>query len=92
MIKLDEFARGDSSVAVIVSRQLGVANIYYGGNGRIDAKSGSSSLVDSATTQYVKHFESASIGGSDEYLNLAKGRTLRLADRLTRHLEVAGRT
>ena len=82
------FARGDSSVTLsLLSRKLGAVKFSNCGKGRIDVKSGCSSLVDCATIKWVDNLDSASKGGSDEYLNLATGRNLRPVDRLTRDFE-----
>ncbi len=82
------FARGDSSVMPsLLRRKLGAVNYSHFGNGRIDVKSGCSSLVGCVTIKWVHSLDSTSKGGSDGYLNLAIGRELRPADHLTRHFE-----
>ncbi len=41
------------------------------GNGEIDVKSGCSSLVRYATMKWVHNLDSASKGGSDEFINFS---------------------
>ncbi len=69
----------------LLSRKLGAANFSNFCNGRIDVKSGCSSLVGCATTRWVHMLDSASKGGSD--VSLGIGRELRPADRLTCQFE-----
>ncbi len=75
---------GSSVTPSLLSQKFGAVNFSNFGNGIIDVKSCCSSVVGCATIKWVHNLDSASKGGSDGYLNLAKGQELRPAGRLTR--------